>query len=58
VDLRTGIARHQAELLGLWPDPAPPEAGGLPTFPGPGRSPENDVRAPVTRKRGGRKQRE
>ena len=28
VDLRTGVARYRAELLGLWPEQAPPAEDG------------------------------
>jgi hypothetical protein len=56
VDLRTGVARYQAELLGLWPGPELPEAGGPLTVLGAGRLPDSDAPAVTRRKRGGRKQ--
>ncbi|MDB5074856.1 MAG: hypothetical protein JWO42_1035, partial [Chloroflexi bacterium] len=58
VDLRTGVARYQAELLGLWPEPEPaqPVPGGPLMVPGAGMIPGSDTPAPARRKRGGRKQ--
>ncbi|MDB5076673.1 MAG: hypothetical protein JWO42_2852 [Chloroflexi bacterium] len=58
VDLRTGVARYQAELLGLWPEPAPPAAGGPLTVPGAGMIPGSDAPAPARPKRRRRKQQE
>jgi hypothetical protein len=46
VDLRLGIGRYRAELLGVWPEHASAEADGPPTPPAAARSPGRSVVAP------------
>jgi len=54
VDLRDGVARHRAKLIGVWPVPAPPAEGGHPSVPCTGWAPGTAAPAWARRKKGGR----